>query len=87
VIANLDLGFRGAQNARLAGLGVVAHTEGLRDPAGAFTYTRIDAYARLRLAPHALLSLRGNNLGNERYAVIAGYPLPGRAFFLDLSTR
>jgi len=87
VIANLDLGFRGAQNARLAGLGVIAHTEGLRDPAGAFTYTRIDAYARLRLAPHALLSLRGNNLGNERYAVIAGYPLPGRAFFLDLSTR
>ncbi len=87
ILANLDLGFIGNPTSRLAALGVIAHTEGLRDPAGAFTYTRIDAYARLRIAPRALLSLRSTNLGNERYAIIAGYPLPGRAFFVDLSTR
>ena len=87
ILANLDLGFVGDPTARLAGLGVVAHTEGLRDPTGAFTFTRIDAYARLRIVQRTLLSLRATNLGNERYAVIAGYPQPGRAFFVDLSTR
>lgn len=50
-------------------------------------YSTLDAYARLRLAPHALVTLRGYNLGNERYAQVAGYPMPGRTFVLELGTR
>ena len=49
--------------------------------------TRVDAYARLRLAPRALLSLRVYNLGNERYEEIGGFPLPGRSLAVELSTR
>jgi len=54
----------------------------------AVAYSRIDAFVRLRLGPRALLTLRGFNLGNERYAEIAnGYPMPGRSYALELSTR
>jgi hypothetical protein len=34
-----------------------------------------------------MLTLRGADLGNERYAQIAGYPMPGRSFAIELSTR
>jgi len=50
-------------------------------------YSNLDAYVRARLGAHALLTLRGYNLGNERYAEIGGYPMPGRAFAVELSTR
>ena len=50
-------------------------------------YTNVDAYVRLRASRNLLLSLRGYNLGNERYAATGGYPMPGRAFMLELSTK
>ncbi|HVS47132.1 MAG TPA: TonB-dependent receptor [Verrucomicrobiae bacterium] len=51
-------------------------------------YSRIDAFARLRVGERALLTLRGFNLGDERYAEISGgYPMPGRWFALELSSR
>ena len=34
-----------------------------------------------------LVTLRGYNLGDERYAEIGGYAMPGRSFALELSTR
>lgn len=88
ITAHVDVGYTGAPRATLAALGVVAQNVGQRDLAGAAAaYTRVDAYARVRVTPAALLSLRVYNLGNERYADFAGYPAPGRAFGIELSTR
>jgi outer membrane receptor protein involved in Fe transport len=41
----------------------------------------------LRVTHHALLTLRGYNLGNERYAEVSGYPMPGRTFAVELTAR
>ena len=49
--------------------------------------TTVDAYVRERFARNAILSLRVNNLGNEAYQPIFGYPAPGRTFVVELSTR
>jgi vitamin B12 transporter len=46
-----------------------------------------DAYVRYALRPHVVLSLRGRNVGNDRYAPISGYPAPGRTFQVELATR
>jgi vitamin B12 transporter len=83
--------------ATLAALGAIANAMGARgtvpqngplDPyLVAAPFASVDAYVRLRVARHALLTLRERNLGNERYAAVAGYPTPGRAFVLELSTR
>jgi vitamin B12 transporter len=71
---------------RLAGdRGFVDRTAPLFDQPTAFT--SIDAYARLRAGRNLLFSVRGYNLGNERYAAVAGYPMPGRSFIVELSTK
>jgi vitamin B12 transporter len=49
--------------------------------------TTVDAYVRERFARDAILTLRVNNLGNEQYQPIFGYPAPGRTFVVELSTR
>jgi outer membrane receptor protein involved in Fe transport len=46
-----------------------------------------DAYVRYALRPHLVLSLRGRNVGNDRYAPIFGYPAPGRTLQVELATR
>jgi outer membrane receptor protein involved in Fe transport len=42
---------------------------------------------RYKLQRSAILTFRARNLGDERYAAVAGYPAPGRTFWLELSTR
>lgn len=51
------------------------------------TFTKIDAYAGYRLLPSLLIAVRGYNLGNDRYALYAGYPMPGRSFGVELQSR
>jgi|HubBroStandDraft_5_1064220.scaffolds.fasta_scaffold21044_2 vitamin B12 transporter len=51
------------------------------------TFTQVDASIGYRIAPAFILALRGYNLGNDRYAIYAGYPLPGRAFDIELRSR
>jgi vitamin B12 transporter len=51
------------------------------------SYTDADAYLRYRFAKSCILSFRLQNLGDERYAPIYGYPAPGRTFFVELATR
>ena len=51
------------------------------------SYNTVDAYIRYRLAPHAILTVRGLNLGNTQYAPVFGYPAPGRRAYVELSTR
>ncbi len=50
-------------------------------------FTTVDAYLRYKLQRSAILTFRARNLGDERYAAVAGYPAPGRTFWLELSTR
>ncbi|MEA2786654.1 MAG: hypothetical protein QOF71_2758 [Candidatus Eremiobacteraeota bacterium] len=89
IVSNVELAYAGAPRTLLAAAGVVAHSVGLSaDPFGsAQPFTRVDAYARLRIAPRALLSLRVYDLGGERYEESGGFPMPGRSFALELSTR
>jgi vitamin B12 transporter len=71
---------------RIAGdRGFVDRTAPLFDQPTAFT--SVDAYARLRAARNLLLTVRGYNIGNERYAAVAGFPLPGRSLVIELSTK
>ncbi len=104
VAATLSLAYAAPPSGRFDGLGILATTQGQRgvlDPAlPAFEqpvgFTRIDAYAGYRLAPKLILTLRGYNLGNERYSQIGtydeasapyyAYPMPGRSFVLELRT-
>ena len=83
---SLDIGYTGSPANALAAAGAVAHTVGLLS-GGAGNYTTVDGYVRLRVAPHALVSFRVYDLGNERYEEVAGYPMPGRTFSVGLSTR
>lgn len=89
IVSNVELAYAGAPRAFLSAAGIVAHSVGLNaDPFGsAQPYTRVDAYARLRIAPQALLSLRVYDLGGERYQESGGFPMPGRSFGVELSTR
>jgi outer membrane cobalamin receptor len=84
---SVDLGYAGPPAAPLAAAGAVAHTVGALDTLGDGDFTTIDAYVRLRLAARALLSLRAYDLGNKRYEEEAGYPMPGRTYAVELSTR
>src|SRR5581483_10736497 len=76
----------GSRYGVLDGLGLVAHGVLSHETANT-EFARVDAYVRLRMAPAALLSLRVYNLGDERYADVSGFPMPGRTFALELSTR
>jgi outer membrane cobalamin receptor len=89
VALNAEVSYAGAPGRRVAALGLVAHVASRRtDPGGAADpYARIDAYARVRLAPQTLLSLRGSNLANAHYAELGGYPAPGRGFAVEVSTK
>jgi vitamin B12 transporter len=91
----LRLGLRGRENSLFDDAGIAVRTVGASQPldatqpyfANAIGYTTIDAFARLRVGKRALLALRGYNLGNERYAQVTGYPMPGRRLAIELSTR
>lgn len=84
-----ELGYIGNPHATIESAGVVALNKAPQFYAfgTAPEFTRVDAYLRLRLAKDALLSLRATNLGNEPIVEIPGFPQPGRAFSLELSTR
>ncbi len=86
VAGDLNLEYVSSRPGALASAGFLAHVVGAHDTPDT-EYTRVDAYARLRAAPGALLSLRVYNLGDARYADVSGYPMPGRTFALELSTR
>ena len=87
-----------APTSRFDGFTVQAATQGpqespdpyLAPQYGAYqpaTFTLIDAYAGYRITPALVLVARGYNLGNDRYALYAGYPMPGRAFSVELRSR
>lgn len=95
---SLGLRYSAPQSSRFDGFGILAHTQGPQENADPYlapqyavyepsTFTQLDAYAAYRIAPHLLVALRGYNLGNDRYAIYAGYPMPGRSLTLELRGR
>jgi outer membrane receptor protein involved in Fe transport len=91
------LGFRyvTAPASRFDGAGVTIENNGLQEPpstsypfyAQAAASTTIDAYAGYRVAPHAVVVLRGFNLLDDRYAMYNGYPMPGPGVAVEVRTR
>ena len=91
--ANLDIEYAGSGTLQSAGIS--DRDQGIRSAIGtaspafdqAIAYSTVDAFARFRVGSHGLLTLRCYNLGDARYAIVTGYPMPGRSFALELSTR
>ena len=86
IAGDVTLEYANAQPGALDGAGLLAHVVGPHDTPDT-EYTRVDGYLRFRIARGALLSLRAFNLGDARYADVSGFPMPGRSFALELSTR
>ncbi len=82
VTANLGLDYAGAGLVAAAGASV--HSVG---PHGTSAFSRADAYLSLRAAPNVLFTVRAFNFGNARYEAVSGFPMPGRTFAFELSTR
>ncbi len=93
--STLGLDYAAPASTRFDGFGISATSKGAQgavDPTRPLfdqpaAYTRVDAYLGYRVAPHAVLTVRARDLGNERYAEVGGFPLPGRSFTLELRTR
>lgn len=92
---NLGLEISGARSGPFAGAGIAQRLVGARGPVD-FTqpaffqpvaYANLSAHLDLRLDPRLSLILRGFDLGNERYAEVSGYPMPGRSFAVELQTK
>ncbi|MGB6062971.1 MAG: TonB-dependent receptor [Candidatus Aquilonibacter sp.] len=92
---NLGLVYRGSARAWLSEAGISERAVGARgavDPTQPLfyqpaAYSDLTAYTGFRLAPKLLLTIRGYNLGNERYAEVSGYPMPGRTFAVELTAK
>ncbi len=91
---NLGLLYSAGPGAFLNELGIdqrVVGQRGFVDPTQPLfyqpvAYSNLTAFASFRVAPRMLLTVRGYNLGNERYAEVSGYPMPGRTLAIELST-
>jgi vitamin B12 transporter len=95
---NLGLGYVAPPASRFDGFHVVASTQGPQEAPDPFlspaysvyqpaTFTTVNGDIGYRLTSRVMLALRGYNLGNDRYALYAGYPMPGRSFALELRSR
>lgn len=84
-----------SQEAFVSAFGVAARSQGARAAIAPATpqwqqsiaFTSIDAFVTVRAGSRAAISLRGYNLGNERYSAYSGFPLPGRSFLLELTAK
>ncbi len=91
----LELGYLGTPESAIQSAGIavrnagdrgsVDHTLPLFDQPVA--YSRVDAFLRWRAGPRSLVTLRAYNLGDERYAEVGTYPMPGRSFAVEFSTK
>ncbi|HYL27432.1 MAG TPA: TonB-dependent receptor, partial [Candidatus Nitrosotalea sp.] len=96
--ASLGLRYLAPPASRFDGFRIVAHTQGPQESSDPFlspaysvyqpaTFTTVDGSIGYRVAPRLTLTLRGFNLGNERYAIYAGFPMTGRSFAVELRGR
>jgi vitamin B12 transporter len=90
----LGLRYTAPGRSRFDGYGVKITSWGAQNPASYLPYyaqsaafTTTDAYVGYRIAPKAVLTLRGYNLLGARYAYYNGYPMPGRSFVVEMRSR
>lgn len=95
---SVGLRYTAPPTSRFDGLRIVALTQGPQESPDPYlspvyavyqpaTFTTVDGYLGYRLTSQLVLALRGYNLGDDRYALYAGYPMPGRSFALELRSR
>ncbi|MGA8534510.1 MAG: TonB-dependent receptor [Candidatus Tumulicola sp.] len=92
---NLGVQIAGSPTGAFGGAGISEGFVGNRGPIDAaqplffqpVAYANLTAFVDLRLDRRLDLFVRGCDLGNERYAEVAGYPMPGRSFALELHAR
>lgn len=94
----LGLRYEAPPGRRFDGFNVAIRTQGPQEPPDPFlapiysvyqpaTFTAVDGYIGYRITPALVLAVRGYNLGNDRSALYAGYPVPGRAVGIELRSR
>jgi outer membrane cobalamin receptor len=94
-VVNLGVQIAAASRGTFGGAGISERLVGNRGPIDPSqplffqpaAYANLNAFVDLRIDRRLDLYVRGYNLGDERYADVAGYPLPGRAFALELRAR
>ncbi|HZY97648.1 MAG TPA: TonB-dependent receptor [Candidatus Cybelea sp.] len=94
----LGLRYSAPPNSRFDGFNFAVRTQGPQELPNPFlstaysvyqpaTFTDVEGYVGYRITPALILALRGFNLGNDRYALYAGFPMPGRSFSVELRGR
>ncbi len=92
---SLGLRYIPARDSRFDGFTIAARTQGPQESQDPYlspiysayqpsTFTTVDVSVGYRVTPQLVLAMRGYNLGNDRYAIYAGYPMPGRSFSVEL---
>lgn len=92
---NLGLQIAAARRGAFGGAGIAERLVGARGPVDfaqpAFfqpvAFADLNAYVDFRLNPRLNLIARGFDLGNERYAEVSGYPMPGRSYAIELQAK
>jgi outer membrane receptor protein involved in Fe transport len=82
-------------SSRFDGAGLTISSNGRLQPAASYepwwaqsaAFTTVDVDAGVRLAPSLVLTLRGYNVLDDRYAVWNGFPMPGPGFAIELRSR
>jgi vitamin B12 transporter len=95
VTVNVGFAIAAAPSGIFGGAGISQRLVGARGPVTPslptffqpVAYADLDAFVALRLNRRLELFVRGYNLGDERYAEVSGYPMPGRSFALELKTK
>jgi vitamin B12 transporter len=79
---------------RFGGWGVDLRSWGQQSPDASLPYyaqsaafTTLNGFIAYRIAPRAVLAVRGYNLLGARYAYYNGYPMPGASFAIELRSR
>ena len=94
----LALRYEAPPDRRFDGFAISAATQGPQESPDPFlapafavyqpsTFTNVEGYIGYRLTPALIFAVRGYNLGNDHYALYAGYPMPGRSFAVELRSK
>lgn len=94
----LGLRYEAPANRRFDGFTIGVRAQGAQESPDPFLAPRygtyqpaafadLQAYAGYRITPLLVLGVRGENLANDRYALYAGYPMPGRSVSIELRSK
>jgi len=95
---SLALRYAAPPSSRFDGFKIAAQTQGPQEAPDPYlspiyavyqpsSFTTVNADVGYRIGSRLLVVLRGYNLGDDRYAVYAGYPMPGRSVTVEMRSR